>query len=84
MKKDKLPLLLMLIAGSTACIITFVCDYSTLHRLVILFGVLLLFYILGSILRWTLEHFEKQNEMKRNEEAEQEMEQEEEEREEEN
>lgn len=60
MDKRKIPLVLMLIAGSTACIITFVCNYDTLDRLVILFCVLLLFYCLGAILKWTLERFEKE------------------------
>ena len=64
MNKNKIPLLLMLIAGATACIITLLCNYSTLERLVILFCVLLLFYCLGSVLKWTMEYFEKQNEKK--------------------
>ena len=59
MDKRKIPLVLMLIAGSTACIITFACNYDTLDRLVIL-CVLLLFYCLGAILKWTLERFEKE------------------------
>ncbi len=37
-------------------------------KLVSLFLVLILFYVLGSILKWTLNSFEKQNEEKREQE----------------
>lgn len=39
-------------------------------RLGILLGVLVLFYLLGSILVWTLNFFDQQNEKKRKEEGE--------------
>lgn len=70
MNRKNLPMVLMLLAGAITCIITFVRDYAMVERLGILFGVLLLFYLLGSILVWTLDFFDMQNEQKRKEEGE--------------
>ena len=64
MNRKNLPLLLMLFAGAVTCIVTYVMDYSVAAKLVSLFFVLLLFYVFGSILKWTLDRFEKQNEEK--------------------
>lgn len=65
-----MPLILMLTAGAVTCIITFVQKYSVLGKLTALLVVLVIFYLLGSILRWTLDYFDKQNEEKSKEEGE--------------
>ena len=70
MNKKNLPLFLMLIAGAVTCIITFIQGYSTLKKLVSLFIVLFVFYVLGNVLKWTVEYFEVQNERQRGEEGE--------------
>ena len=70
MDRKKLPLLLMLVAGAITCIITFIQKYSVIAKLVSLFVVLLVFCILGSILKWTLDYFDRQNEEKLKEEGE--------------
>lgn len=60
----------MLLAGAVTCIITFIQGYSMTERLVILLAVLVLFYLLGSILVWTLNFFDHQNDEKRKSEGE--------------
>ena len=70
MNRKNIPIVLMLSAGAVACIITFTEEYAMVERLAILLGVLLLFYLLGSILMWTLNYFDMQNEQKRKEEGE--------------
>lgn len=69
MNRKKLPLLSMLTAGAVMCIITFINQYTALVRLTSLFGIMLLFYFLGNVLKWTLDFFESQNEKKRQEEG---------------
>ncbi len=70
MNRKNLPMVLMLLAGAITCIITFIQKFAMVERLSILFGVLVLFYLLGSILAWTLNFFDAQNEQKRKEEGE--------------
>ncbi len=70
LNRKNMPLILMLVAGVVTCIITYVQNYSILEKLVSLFFVLLLFYFLGSLLRWTLDYFDEQNEKKNAEEGE--------------
>lgn len=70
MNRRNLPLVLMLLAGAVTCIITFIQDYAMTERLVILLAVLVLFYLLGCILVWTLNFFDRQNEEKRKSEGE--------------
>jgi len=70
MNRKNLPLLLMLAAGAVTCIITFIEKYSMVAKLVSLFGVLLVFCILGYVLKWTLDYFDRQNEEKLKEEGE--------------
>ena len=70
MNRKNLPLLLMLVAGAITCIITFIQKYSIIAKLVSLFIVLLVFYILGSALKWTLDFFDRQNEERLKEEGE--------------
>lgn len=70
MNRKNLPLLLMLTAGAVTCVITYVMDYSMVTKLMSLFLVLVLFYFFGSILKWTLDSFDRQNEEKEKKEAE--------------
>ncbi len=70
MNRKNMPLILMLVAGAVTCIITFIQNDSTLRKLVSLLIVLLVFYFLGSLLQWTLDYFDKQNEMKNKAEGE--------------
>ena len=70
MNRKNLPLLLMLTAAAVTSIITFIQQYSTLAKLVSLFVVMLIFYSLGSVLKWTLDYFDEQNEKRRLEEGE--------------
>lgn len=70
MNRKSLPMLLMLAAGAVTCIITFIQQFSALNKLISLFCVMLLFYVLGSVLKWTLDYFDAQNEKRRKEEGE--------------
>ena len=68
MNRKNLPLLLMLTAGAVTCIITYIMDYSMVAKLASLFFILILFYTFGSILKWTLDFFDRQNEEKKEKE----------------
>ncbi len=70
MNRKNIPLLLMLIAGAVTCIITYIRQYSVVEKLVWLFVVLLIFWILGSILEAALNRFDAQNEERMKEEGE--------------
>lgn len=69
MSRKNLPLILMLTAAAVTCIITFIREYSMLAKLVSLFVVMLIFAILGGVLKWTLDYFDEQNEKRRLEEG---------------
>lgn len=69
MNRKNLPLLLMLAAGAVTSIITYVKDYTLAGKLVALFVVLLVFYVLGTILKWALDYFDEQNQKRLEEEA---------------
>ena len=62
MNRKNMPLLLMLGAAAVTSILTFVMHYTILQKLIALLVVLLVFYVLGSTLRWVLDTFEAQNE----------------------
>lgn len=70
MNRKSIPLVLMLVAGVITCIITFVRQYSVIDKLVALLVVLLVFFVLGNVLRLTLDYFDKENEKKALEEGE--------------
>lgn len=70
MRKQDIPLYLMLVAGAATCIITYVRNYSVVSKLTALLVVLLIFWLLGSVLKWTLEYFEQQNAKRLKEEGE--------------
>lgn len=62
MNRNTLPLILMLVTGGITCIITFAMDYSITQKLIYLLIVLLLFYFLGNVIKWTLNYFDRENE----------------------
>lgn len=62
MNRNTLPLMLMLVTGGITCIVTFAMDYSITQKLVYLLIVLILFYFLGNVIKWTLNYFDRQNE----------------------
>ena len=70
MNRNTLPLLLMLVTGGVTCIITYIMDYSITQKLVYLLIVLLVFYFLGNVIKWTLNYFDRQNEKLLEEEGE--------------
>lgn len=61
MKRKYMPLILMLSAGAVTAVITFIKQYTMVQRLSALLAVLLIFYTLGSLLKWLLDTFEKEN-----------------------
>jgi uncharacterized membrane protein YqjE len=61
MSRKMIPLLLMLIAGAVTCVVTFLRDDPVIVKMTALLAVMLLFYILGSILKWVLNYFDRQN-----------------------
>ena len=61
MKRKYIPLILMLVAGAVTCIINLIQNKSILGQLTSMLIVLVVFYILGSVLKWTLDSFERQN-----------------------
>ena len=61
MKRKYMPLILMLLAGAITAVITFIKRYTMVQRLSALLAVLLIFYALGSLLKWLLDTFEEQN-----------------------
>lgn len=68
MSRKNIPLILMLVAGAVTCIINLIQNKSILGQLVTLLIVLVVFYFLGSVMKWTLDFFERQNEAKKQEE----------------
>ncbi len=65
MDRKNIPLLFMLTAGAVTAIITFVRELPLVERMVWLFSVMLLFFVLGSVIKWTLDFFDNQNEQRR-------------------
>lgn len=62
MNRKNMPLVLMLTAGAVTYGITFLRKYPLQQQLLILLLVLVIFYVLGSVLKGTLDYFDKQNE----------------------
>lgn len=61
MNRRYLPLLLMLVAGAVTSIITFIRNYTILQKLIALLVVLIIFFALGSLIKWMLNTFDAQN-----------------------
>lgn len=70
MNRKNLPLLMMLTAGAVMSIISYIQNFTILAKLVSLFVVLVVFYLFGSVLIWTLNYFDRQNEERLKEEGE--------------
>ena len=70
MNRKNIPMFLMLVAGAVTCVITYVKRYTVIDRMVALLVALLIFYFLGSVLKWTLDYFDAQNTEKNKEEGE--------------
>ena len=64
MKRKLLPPFIMLTAGLITSIRTFCLHYDMKSSLIILLVVLVVFYVLGSIFKYILDLFEKENEQK--------------------
>ena len=64
MNRKNMPLLLMLSAGVVTCIITILEHDTVFEKLVSLLVVLVIFLMLGNVLKWTLDYFDRQNEEK--------------------
>lgn len=64
MNRKNIPLILMLVAGAVTCIINLIQNVTILGQLTSLMIVLVIFYFLGSVLKWTLDYFDSQNEKK--------------------
>ena len=58
MKTKKIPAIIMLIAGSVSCIITYLNNYSLKDMLVALVWVLIIFLIIGIFVEWLFEKYE--------------------------
>ncbi|MDR2045074.1 MAG: hypothetical protein LBQ15_12110 [Clostridium sp.] len=70
MSRKTMPLLLMLAAGAFTCVVTFLKRDSVLDKLIALLLVMLVFYFLGTVLKWFLDYFDRQNEPKQEEQPE--------------
>lgn len=60
MKRRMIPIFLMLVAGAITSIITYIKDYELTRMLWILVGVLIVFYVLGTVIQKTLNLFDEQ------------------------
>ncbi len=58
MKTKKVPLIVMLLAGAVACIVTWLEHYSLNEMLVVLLVVLILFLIIGLIIKVIFDKFD--------------------------
>ena len=70
MERKMIPLALMLVAGAICSIVCFAQGYDAFTMLLVLFIVLLIFYILGCIIKRVMEAFERENEERSKEEGE--------------
>ncbi len=61
MKRELIPPFLMLSAGAVCSIIMYLNDYQTNRMLMILLGVMIVFYIAGSLFTMMLNIFDRQN-----------------------
>ncbi len=62
MKRKLIPPFWMLLAGAVSSLIMYILHYETKNMLIILLGVLVVFYMIGCLFKWMLDLFEKQNE----------------------
>ena len=62
MKRNLIPVIMMLVSGAACCLFTMARGESLLFRMSALLGSMLLFYGLGCALCGVLNHFERENE----------------------
>ena len=70
MFRKYIPVILMLISGAVTCVISMIRQYPMLHQLLSLFVVMVIFYLLGNVIRWTIDYFERENEKRAGEQGE--------------
>ena len=61
MERNDLPIILMLVAGAVTCVVTFLQNDSMQEKLGALLIVLIVFYLIGTAIKWILDEFEKKN-----------------------
>lgn len=69
-KRKLIPPFVMLLAGSIVSITMFILHYTLKEMLIVLLGVLIVFYIAGEVIKWMLDRFEAQIEEARMDEGE--------------
>lgn len=57
MRTRYIPIIIMLVAGLAACIVTYMSRYSVLDSLLVIFVVLIIFYTFGYIIKKIVERF---------------------------
>lgn len=62
MKRNLIPIIMMLVSGVISCLLTMVRGETLLFRMTSLLGVMLLFYGLGWVLCSVLNYFDRENE----------------------
>ena len=70
MNTKRVPSIIMLLAGAVTCIVTFLNGYEIKHTLVILIWVLIVFLIIGCVIKKILDSFHMPNEDAVNDEGE--------------
>ncbi len=70
MYRRYIPLILMLTTGAVTCIVSIVREYTLFKQLLLLLIVLVVFYFIGSLLKWMLDYFDTQNERRSKEQGE--------------
>lgn len=61
MSRKEMPLVLMLSAGAVTALICYFKGYDLSHMLVALLATLVVFYMMGSIIKMILDSFDKKN-----------------------
>lgn len=74
MRRKYIPFIIMLVAGLAACIITIIFKYDVLDALTVILAALIIFYIIGLILKKILDKYliEKEEEETQGEETQEE------------
>lgn len=52
-----IPSIVMLMAGFVACIVTMICEYEIVEALSVILGVLIIFYIIGIVIKALFNRF---------------------------
>lgn len=70
MYRKYIPLIFMLTTGAITCIVSIVRKYTLFKQLLLLLIVLVVFYLIGALLKWMLDYFDRQNEKRAQEQGE--------------